>query len=153
MKGKLVRTRWIFLLVLVAAILFDAGPGLRDIRAVAESLTTLPITFLPSHLHYDHVGNTVSIEHVALIDVAATRARRGQFVYAERPSASRFQRGLQHTALADFRVAGARFDDRSRRPRTRSAVHARPHHRFGVAVRSGQRLPAQRRLPVPGTAI
>ena len=28
------------------AILFDAGPGLRDIRSLAESLTDLPITFV-----------------------------------------------------------------------------------------------------------
>jgi glyoxylase-like metal-dependent hydrolase (beta-lactamase superfamily II) len=57
------------------AVLFDAGPGLRDIRAVAESLTELPITFVPSHFHYDHVGNQVSFERVAVVDLPYLRER------------------------------------------------------------------------------
>ncbi|MEN8158837.1 MAG: MBL fold metallo-hydrolase, partial [Myxococcota bacterium] len=57
------------------AVLFDAGPGLRDIRPVAESLTDLPITFVPSHFHYDHVGNEVSFERVAVIDLPYLRER------------------------------------------------------------------------------
>lgn len=57
------------------ALLFDAGPGLRDVRAVAESLTDRPITFLPSHFHYDHVGNEVRFERVALVDLPHLRER------------------------------------------------------------------------------
>ena len=57
------------------AVLFDAGPGLRDIRAVAESLTPLPITFVPSHFHYDHVGNRITFERVAVVDLPELRAR------------------------------------------------------------------------------
>jgi glyoxylase-like metal-dependent hydrolase (beta-lactamase superfamily II) len=57
------------------AVLFDAGPGYRDIRGVAESLTDLPITFIPSHFHYDHVGNTVTFEHVAVVDLPDIRRR------------------------------------------------------------------------------
>ena len=57
------------------ALLFDAGPGIRNIRAVAESLTDKPITFLPSHLHYDHVGNSITFDRIALIDVPAIRSR------------------------------------------------------------------------------
>jgi glyoxylase-like metal-dependent hydrolase (beta-lactamase superfamily II) len=57
------------------AVLFDAGPGLRDIRAVAESLTPLPITFVPSHFHYDHIGNQISFEHVAVVDLPYLRER------------------------------------------------------------------------------
>ena len=34
------------------ALLFDAGPGIRDIRKTAELLTKKPIVFLPSHFHY-----------------------------------------------------------------------------------------------------
>ena len=57
------------------AILFDAGSGFRNILPVAESLTDRPITFIPSHLHYDHIGNGVSFDHVALIDLPHLRAR------------------------------------------------------------------------------
>lgn len=57
------------------AVLFDAGPGHRDIRSVAQSLTRLPITFIPSHFHYDHVGNEVTFDHVAVIDLPYLRTR------------------------------------------------------------------------------
>jgi glyoxylase-like metal-dependent hydrolase (beta-lactamase superfamily II) len=42
---------------------------------VAESLTSKPITFLPSHLHYDHVGNGITFDRIALMDVPAVRSR------------------------------------------------------------------------------
>jgi hydroxyacylglutathione hydrolase len=57
------------------AVLFDAGPGVRDIRGVAESLTSLPITFVPSHFHYDHVGNRVTFARVAVVGLPYLRAR------------------------------------------------------------------------------
>jgi len=57
------------------AVLFDAGPGHRDIRPVTASLTDLPITFIPSHFHYDHVGNTVTFDHVAVVDLPYLRER------------------------------------------------------------------------------
>jgi glyoxylase-like metal-dependent hydrolase (beta-lactamase superfamily II) len=63
------------------AILFDTGPGLRDIRNVAERLTTLPIAALPSHLHFDHVGNLGRFDQVVLPDLPALHAqmRGGKF--------------------------------------------------------------------------
>ena len=61
-----------------AAILFDAGPGIRDIRSVAQSLTDLPITFVPSHFHYDHIGNEVTFETVAVIDLPYLRERAAE---------------------------------------------------------------------------
>lgn len=57
------------------ALLFDAGPGLFDIRAAAESITRLPIVFLPSHFHYDHVGNEITFDTVAVVDLPYLRAR------------------------------------------------------------------------------
>lgn len=57
------------------AVLFDAGPGLRDIRSVAESLTDRPITFVPSHFHYDHTGNQITFDRVAVVDLPYLRER------------------------------------------------------------------------------
>lgn len=57
------------------ALLFDAGSGYRDIRPIAEALTHLPITFVPSHFHFDHVGNEITFERVAVVDLPHLRAR------------------------------------------------------------------------------
>lgn len=59
------------------ALLFDAGPGIRDVRSIAESLTDRPIVFLPSHFHYDHVGNEISFDEIAVVDLPHIRNRVG----------------------------------------------------------------------------
>ena len=55
------------------AIMFDTGPGERDIRPVAGVLAAKPITALASHLHYDHIGNLKSFAHVAFADLPLLR--------------------------------------------------------------------------------
>jgi len=54
------------------ALLFDAGIGQFNIRPVIASLTDLPLTFMPSHFHYDHTGQG-DYERIAIIDLPHIR--------------------------------------------------------------------------------
>lgn len=57
-----------------SALLFDTGPGLRDIAPVAASLTSKSLVALPSHMHFDHTGNLHRFSHIALPDLPLLRA-------------------------------------------------------------------------------
>jgi hydroxyacylglutathione hydrolase len=63
------------------ALLFDTGPGLRAIDALVRALTALPVQALPSHLHFDHVGNLARFSDVGLPDLPFLRRqeRNGEF--------------------------------------------------------------------------
>ena len=56
------------------ALLFDAGVGHYDIRPVVASLTDLPVTFMPSHFHYDHTGQGTWAK-IAIVDLPLVRER------------------------------------------------------------------------------
>jgi len=57
------------------ALLFDTGPGIRNIKPVVESLTSLPVTITQSHFHYDHVGNHRNFDGAAVADLPVLRER------------------------------------------------------------------------------
>lgn len=48
------------------AVLIDTGMGIGNIRAVAESLTDLPISVVNSHAHWDHVGGNHWFTDIAI---------------------------------------------------------------------------------------
>ena len=78
------------------ALLFDAGSGSRDIVPVVRSLTRLPVTVLPSHLHFDHVGALGGFERTALPDEPALRARAADgFLELQRHEFLGFPDGLR----------------------------------------------------------
>ena len=55
------------------AMLFDTGIGVGNIRAVVESLTSLPVTVLNSHSHYDHVGGNHQFETILATNTEYTK--------------------------------------------------------------------------------
>ena len=65
------------------ALLFDTGPGVRDISEVVKSLTDLPVTAMPSHMHFDHTGNLHRFGNIAIADLPILRAcERGGIFHA-----------------------------------------------------------------------
>ncbi len=56
------------------ALLFDTGPGERDISAVVRSLTSKPVTAMPSHMHFDHTGNLHRFASICIADLPMLRA-------------------------------------------------------------------------------
>ena len=59
------------------ALLVDSGATARDIRAVLATLTSLPVTVIPTHLHWDHTNGLRNFNAIALIDLPETRLRVG----------------------------------------------------------------------------
>jgi hydroxyacylglutathione hydrolase len=55
------------------ALMFDTGPGVRNISAAVRRLTTLPVTALPSHMHFDHTGGLPCFGNIALADLPVLR--------------------------------------------------------------------------------
>jgi len=46
------------------ALLVDTGNGLGDIKAVVDQLTTLPVTVINTHTHFDHIGGNHQFNNI-----------------------------------------------------------------------------------------
>jgi hydroxyacylglutathione hydrolase len=58
------------------ALLIDAGSTTtHDIHAALSTLTSLPVTAIPTHLHSDHTNGLRFFKDIALIDLPQTRGR------------------------------------------------------------------------------
>lgn len=116
------------------AILFDSGPGVRDIRPVVESLTALPVTALPSHLHFDHVGNHRRFERIALVDLPYLREQvEGGVLTPTRAQHLGFVEGVAAPALrvTDWLAPGSEIDLGGR---TLELLHVPGHTHDSVAL-------------------
>lgn len=80
------------------AVLFDTGPGVRDMRPVVRNLTTLPVVTVASHLHYDHVGAINQFDQVAMLDLEPLRRQVNPEGFFE-------LRGAQHLGVVERRPA------------------------------------------------
>jgi len=68
------------------ALLFDTGPGMYSIRKEVASLTSLPVVVIPSHLHFDHVGDLEEFDDVRLLDTPSLRAQVHGGYFVEPPA-------------------------------------------------------------------
>jgi hydroxyacylglutathione hydrolase len=56
------------------ALMFDAGANQKeDITHVARTITDKPLSVLPSHLHFDHLGGLHNFQSIYLVDTPFTR--------------------------------------------------------------------------------
>jgi len=55
------------------ALLFDSGMGLDSIQLVVKQLTSLPVTVVNSHTHFDHIGGNADFETILGVDTAYTK--------------------------------------------------------------------------------
>jgi len=95
------------------ALLFDTGPGVRDISVVVSALTSKPLMVLPSHMHFDHTGNLHRFSHVALADLPVLRAcMRGDVLYASDDLFRGFREGMVWKAvhIAEWWSIGHRIE-------------------------------------------
>ena len=61
------------------ALMFDSGANQKeDITAVAKKITDKPLSVLPSHLHFDHLGGLHNFQSVYLVDTPFIRKFEGK---------------------------------------------------------------------------
>jgi glyoxylase-like metal-dependent hydrolase (beta-lactamase superfamily II) len=59
------------------AALIDTGCGVGEIRQVVEELTSLPITLINSHAHWDHIGGNHLFTDIAIHKAEAADLKAG----------------------------------------------------------------------------
>lgn len=62
-----------------SAVLFDTGMGFLPIRPIVEQITSLPVSVLNSHTHYDHVGGNHEFQNILAVDTEYTHVNMAGF--------------------------------------------------------------------------
>ncbi len=60
------------------ALLVDTGMGIKNIKAVVEELTKLPLLVVNTHTHFDHIGDNWRFDVVHVLDELSAKDRLGQ---------------------------------------------------------------------------
>jgi glyoxylase-like metal-dependent hydrolase (beta-lactamase superfamily II) len=90
-----------------SALLFDTGLGIGNIARVVKELTSLPVTVLNSHTHFDHVGGNADFDRILAMDTDYTRANARGFSH-ERVKGEVASDALCRGLPAGFDAAGYR---------------------------------------------
>lgn len=86
------------------AALIDTGCGIAPIRPVVESLTSLPVTVVNTHHHFDHVGGNAEFDTIAIHALGADGlavAPPADLLHAYRDYAVRMQAAFAAYAASD----------------------------------------------------
>ncbi len=66
---------WSYLFVgETGSLLFDTGSFCRDITGVVDRRARGPLTTVPSHMHFDHLGNVTKFDNIVVADLPMLRA-------------------------------------------------------------------------------
>ena len=60
------------------AMLVDTGMGIKNIKAVVEELTDLPLVVVNTHTHFDHIGDNWRFDLVHVLDEPSAKERLSQ---------------------------------------------------------------------------
>jgi len=87
------------------ALMFDAGANQKeDITTVARQITDKPLSVLPSHLHFDHLGGLHNFHSVYLVDTPFTRKFKGKDGLYHVPEPV-YLGNFDHMVVPPFKVA------------------------------------------------
>lgn len=87
------------------ALMFDSGANQKEnITLVARKITNKPLSMLPSHLHFDHLGGLHNFESIYLVDAPFTRQFKGEDGLFRVPEPV-YLGNFDHMTVPPFKVA------------------------------------------------
>lgn len=87
------------------ALMFDSGANQKaDITQVAKKITDKPLSVLPSHLHFDHLGGLHNFSSIYLLDSPYTQKFKSEDGLYNVPEPV-YLGNLDHFKLAPFKVS------------------------------------------------